>query len=90
MCYLLDMKTVSYTHARNHLAAVSDAACHDRNPVLITRQNGPSVVLISWDDYRALEETAYLLRSPKNAARLIEAISEAESTGGQARDLIEV
>lgn len=83
------MKTISYTHARNHLAEVSDGACADRNPVLITRQAGPSVVLLSWDDYRSLEETAYLLRSPRNASRLVESLAEAEATGGTPRELIE-
>jgi antitoxin YefM len=43
--------------------------------------------MISWDDYRSLEETAYLLSSPKNAARLAEAIAEAESSGGTPRTL---
>ena len=83
------MKAISYTHARNNLAEVSDAVCADRTPVLITRQGGPSVVMLSWDDYRSIEETAYLLRSPKNAARLAESIAEAESTGGTPRELIE-
>ncbi len=83
------MKAISYTHARNNLAEVTDAVCADRNPVLITRQKGPSVVMLSWDDYRSLEETAYLLRSPKNAARLAESIAEAEATGGTPRELMD-
>ena len=89
MCYDLFMQAISYTHARNNLAEVSDTVCTDRNPVLITRQGGPSVVMLSWDDYRSLEETSYLLRSPKNAARLAEAIAEAEATGGTPQQLIE-
>lgn len=83
------MKAITYTHARNNLAEVTDAVCTDCNPVLITRQGGPSVVLISWDDYRSLEETAYLLRSPRNAVRLAEAIAEAGSGGGKPQQLIE-
>ena len=83
------MKAISYTYARNNLAEVTDGACADRNPVLITRQGGPSVVLLSWDDYRSLEETAYLLGSPRNAARLAESIAEAESGKAVTRLLIE-
>lgn len=48
----------------------------DRAPMLITRQNGKPAVMMSLDDYNALEETAYLLRSPKNAKRLIESIEQ--------------
>ena len=83
------MKAISYTHARNHLAEVSDAVCEDRNPVLITRQGSPSVVLLSWDDFRSYEETAYLLRSPKNATRLVESLAEADAGVAKQRDLLE-
>lgn len=68
---------------------MTDAVCADRNPVLITRQKGPSVVMLSWEDYSSLEETAYLLRSPKNAARLAEAVAEAEAQSGTSRQLME-
>lgn len=53
--------------------------CLDRDPVIITRKRDQSVVMISLDDYESLEETAYLLRSPANAKRLIESIEAAES-----------
>ena len=89
MYYAVIMHAISYTHARNHLAEVIDAVCADRNPVLITRQKGPSVVMLSWDDYRSMEETAYLLRSPKNAARLAESIAEVSAGGGVPHELIE-
>ena len=83
------MKAISHTHARNHLAEVTDGVCADRNPVLITRQGGPPVVVLCSDDYRSFEETAYLLRSPTNGASLAEAISEAEMSGGTPRELAE-
>ncbi len=83
------METLSYTHVRNHLAEVTDAVCAHRNPVLITRQGSPSVVMLSWDDFRSFEETAYLLRSPNNAIRLAESIAEAEAHLGTPRDLID-
>ena len=71
------METISYTAARNNLAKIMDGVHDDHEPVLITRQKGPSVVLISLEDFNAYEETAYLLRSPENARRLIQAREEA-------------
>ena len=56
-----------------------EQVCDDHAPLIITRKNRRSVVMISLEDYQALEETAYLLRSPKNARRLLEAVAELES-----------
>jgi antitoxin YefM len=50
--------------------------CDDHDPVIITRKNNEAVVLLSLQDYEALNETAYLLQSPKNAKRLMESIEE--------------
>jgi antitoxin YefM len=66
-----------------------EKVCDDHAPVIITRKNQRSVVLLSLEDYQALEETAYLLRSPKNARRLLESIAEFESGGGTERELVE-
>ncbi len=66
-----------------------DKVCDDHAPVAITRKGEGAVVMISMEDYQALEETAYLLRSPKNTRRLIEAIVEIETSGGTVRDLVE-
>ena len=66
-----------------------DRVCDDHAPIVITRKNSQSVVMMSLDDFQALEETAYLLRSPKNAKRLIESIVELKSRGGTSRKLIE-
>jgi antitoxin YefM len=66
-----------------------EKVCNDHAPVIITRQNERSVVMISLEDYQALEETAYLLRSPKNARRLLESIAELNAGGGTARELLE-
>jgi len=63
--------------------------CEDHEPVIITRQKKESVVMLSLEDFRALEETAYLLRVPKNARRLLESIAEFERGGGKARKLTE-
>ncbi len=61
---------MTYTHARSHLAGTMEKVCDDHAPVISTRKNERSVVMISLEDYQALAETAYLLRSPKNARRL--------------------
>ena len=75
------MDTISYTSARASLAKTMDRVCDDHEPIIITRSGKPSVVMISLADYEALEETAYLLRSPRNAKRLLEAIAELELRG---------
>ncbi len=73
------MDVISYTRARETLAKTMDRVCNGHSPVIITRKNQRSVVIMSLEDYRALEETAYLLRSPKNARRLLESIAELEA-----------
>jgi antitoxin YefM len=83
------MRTVSYSEARQNLSATMIQTVEDKAPVLITRQNGESCVLMSLDEYNALEETAYLLRSPANARRLMNAIDSLKSGKGQNRDIIE-
>ena len=72
------MHAITYTAARENLASTMDQVCIDRNPIIITRKRQQAVVMISLEDYEALEETAYLLRSPKNAQRLIASIQAAE------------
>jgi antitoxin YefM len=83
------MDAITYSHARGHLAKMMEKVCDDHAPVIITRQHQRSVVMISLEDYQALEETAYLLRSPKNARRLLESIAELETGGGLERELLE-
>ena len=83
------MDAITYTHARSHLAQTMDQVCDDHTPVIITRNNQRAVVMLSLEDYEALEETAYLLRSPKNARRLLESVAELESGGGTERELTE-
>lgn len=83
------MESISYTSARKELAKTMDKVCDDHAPVAITRKGEGAVVMISMEDYQALEETAYLLRSPKNTRRLIEAIVELESSGGLEKELVE-
>ena len=83
------MDAISYTSARANLAKTMDRVCDDHEPLIITRSGEPSVVMISLLDYKALEETAYLLRSPRNAKRLLEAIADLEGGWGQERKLVE-
>ena len=83
------MESISYTAARKELAKTMDKVCDDHAPVAITRKGEGAVVMISMEDYQALEETAYLLRSPKNTRRLIESIVEIETTGGTEREIAE-
>ena len=83
------MDAVNYSFTRQNLTAVMDKVGQDHAPVMITRQKGAPVVMMSLDDYNALEETAYLLRSPKNAQRLTRAVESLRNAGGTARELID-
>jgi antitoxin YefM len=74
------MEAISYSAFRKGLAnAFLDKVEKDRSPLLITRQNGTSAVLISLDEYNAYMETAHLAASPKNAERLNRAIAQLEA-----------
>lgn len=83
------MAYVSYTELRGNLAAYMDAVCDERSPLVVTRQNARSVVLISEEEYEGLMETVHLLKSPANAARLLRSIKEADDGKLIKRDLIE-
>jgi antitoxin YefM len=81
------MKAITYTAARENLASTMDRVCADHSPVIITRNRDQSVVMLSLEDYESLEETAYLMRSPANAKRLLEAIHALETGKGVAREI---
>lgn len=83
------MESISYTSARGNLAKTMEKVRNDHAPIAITRKGEGAVVMMSMDDYEALEETAYLLRSPKNTRRLLTAIHELNSGRGTERELIE-
>ena len=83
------MDAISYTAARANLAKTMEKVCNDHTPIIITRKREAAVVMLSLDDYQALEETAYLLRAPANARRLLESIAELEAGKGMERELIE-
>ncbi|NJP43455.1 type II toxin-antitoxin system Phd/YefM family antitoxin [Actinacidiphila epipremni] len=81
------MKTMSYSESRARYAEVLDAVTDDREEIVITRAGHEPVVIVSLEDYESLKETAYLLRSPANARRLLASIEELEHGGGTAREL---
>lgn len=83
------MKVVAFKQARDHLDEMMDAVCDDHAPIIITGKNGRTVVMISTEDYEAMDETEFLLRSPKNARRLRESLAELKAGRGTVRELIE-
>ena len=84
---LSNMTAISYTAARENLASTMDKVCNDHDPVIITRNRDQAVVMMSLEDYSSLEETAYLMRSPANARRLMEGILELEKSKGVKKKL---
>ncbi len=83
------MDTITYTSARSNLAQTMKKVCDDHSPVIITRKTAQPVVMMSLEDFEALEETAYLLRSPKNARRLLESVAELEAGKGSEKELLD-
>lgn len=84
------MKAITYSAARESLAATMQSVCDDREPIMITRKRDQTVVMMSLDDFESFQETRYLLRSPANAERLISAIEQLESGKGLHRELPEL
>jgi antitoxin YefM len=82
------MQALSYTAARGNLAKTMKKICENHDPVIITRQNADSVVMLSLEDYESLCETSYLLQSPKNARRLQASVKELNSGKGKERVLL--
>jgi antitoxin YefM len=84
---LSSMKAITYTAARENLASTMNQVCEESAPVLITRKRDQSVVMLSLSEYEQLAETAYLLRSPVNARRLLDAIADLEKGRGKPRKI---
>ena len=82
------MNATTYTAARANLASTMDRVCNDHEALIITRNGEQSVVLLSLEDYKALEETAYLLRTPTNAKRLLSAAAQLHAKKGIERKLV--
>ena len=84
------MKAITYTAARESLASTMDQVCSDHYPVVITRNRNQAVVMISLEDYESLQETAYLLRAPANARRLLASIASLEKGKGVKKSLSKI
>lgn len=83
------MDAITYTAVRANLASTMNRVCRDHEPLIITRNKEQSVVMLSLEDYKALEETAYLLRTPANARRLLSAAAQLNAGKGVERELSE-
>lgn len=83
------MKIMSYSESRARYAEVLQSVVDDREEVIITRNGHESAVIVSLDDYNSLRETAYLLRSPRNAQRLLDSIEKLDAGEAAQHELIE-
>ena len=86
----MTMDAITDTEFQKNFTAVMNQVCDDHAPIIMTRESEPPVVIISLEDYNAIEETLYLLQSPKNAERLTKALQELKQENYQKHDLIEV
>ncbi len=73
------MQTVFYSNARNNLREIIDRVCDDFDEYTITTKDNKSAVILSYDEYNAMQETIYLLSSKNNRDRLNEAVEQIES-----------
>ena len=85
--YPVHVKSITYTAARENLASTINRVCEDDAPVVITRNRDQAVVMLSLAEYQSLQETAYLLRSPANAKRLLKSIESLERGRGMRKKL---
>lgn len=83
------MKTLSYTESRARYAEVLDAVVDDREEVVVTRSGHAPVVIVSLEEYESLRETAYLMRSPTNARRLLDAMERLETGDGESHEIVD-
>ncbi|MET8689732.1 MULTISPECIES: type II toxin-antitoxin system prevent-host-death family antitoxin [unclassified Streptomyces] len=83
------MRTMTATESRANYAETLNAVVDDREEVIVTRAGHEPVVIVALSEYESLKETAYLLRSPENARRLLASIDRLENGGGTVRELAE-
>ncbi|MFT3990960.1 MAG: type II toxin-antitoxin system Phd/YefM family antitoxin [Luteolibacter sp.] len=81
------MQTISYTEARNGLAGLIESAVRDREPITITRNGEGAVVILSAEEYEAMEETLHLLSTPANAERIRQGLADFAAGNFQAGEL---
>ncbi len=77
------MDAITFSAARTNLAQAMDRVCKNHEPLIITRDGNKSVVMLSLDDYNALEETAHLPRSSANARRLLASVDSLQADIGE-------
>jgi len=80
----------TYTHARAKLASILDEVTKNREVVIIQRRGSEDVALITADELVGLMETAHLLRSPRNAKRLLSALERARKASGTPQTIDEL
>ncbi|PZQ15896.1 MAG: prevent-host-death protein [Ancylobacter novellus] len=80
---------VGFTEFRQNLARHLDEVVDSRAPLTVTRRGGRSVVVISEEEWRGMEETLHLMSNPRNAQHLLDSIGELNAGKGIDRDLIE-
>ncbi|MFG3428411.1 type II toxin-antitoxin system Phd/YefM family antitoxin [Streptomyces californicus] len=83
------MRTMTYTESRAKYAETLSSVVDDREEVVVTRAGHEPVVIVALDEYESLKETAYQLRNPENARRLLASIDRLENGGGTVRELAE-
>jgi antitoxin YefM len=83
------MRATTVTDFRANIATMLDRVSEDHVPLFVTRNGGRSVVVVSAEDWSGMQETVYLLSSPANAERLLEAVAELKAGKGIAHELIE-
>lgn len=84
------MQTVSYSEARASLATLLNQVTDDQEAIIISRRGKPPVALVALHELESYRETAYLLRSPRNAERLLAALDRAKRGEGVALTLEEL
>jgi antitoxin YefM len=85
----MPMDIVNYTDARQNLKEIMDRVVADMTEIVVTRQKGDAVVMVSLAEWNSINETLHLLSSPKNAERLLTAIRELEAGTGAEHELVE-
>lgn len=83
------MEAITYTQARKNFSFTMDKVCIDHAPIIITRQNNTPVVMISLEDFNAIQETLYLMQSPKNYSRLLKSKENIKRKRVKSKKLIE-
>lgn len=84
------MNVLTYSEVRASFKQVMDDVCVHHEPTIITRQRGEHVVMMSLEDYNSMQETVYLLSSPKNAQRLMESMAQIKAGTAKMRELAKI